>query len=59
MEQWKETYNTGWSDWEIFFPDPRKGEYINAPLGAECISLGTRKLIDMFYLEPVNIWHIG
>ena len=42
MEQWKETYNTGWSDWKSF-PDPRKGEYINAPLGSGVYQLRNKK----------------
>ena len=42
MEQWKETYNTGWSDWKSF-PDPRKGEYINTPLGSGVYQLRNKK----------------
>ena len=30
MEKFEKLYNTGWSNWKPF-PDPRKGEYLNAP----------------------------
>lgn len=43
MEKWKETYNTGWSDWKPF-PDPRKGEYLNAPLGSGVYQLRNKKI---------------
>jgi len=42
MEERKETYNTGWSNWKPF-PDPRKGEYLNAPLGSGVYQLRNKK----------------
>lgn len=42
MEEWKKTYDTGWSDWKSF-PDPRKGGYISAPLGSGVYQLRNKK----------------
>lgn len=57
MEEFEKIYNTGWSNWKSF-PDPRKGDYLIAPLGSGVYQLRNRKIISMFYLEEVNIWHI-
>lgn len=42
MEHFEELYNTGWSDWKSF-PDPRKGEYLYAPLGSGVYQLRNKK----------------
>lgn len=57
MEDFEKIYNTGWSNWKSF-PDPRKGDYLIAPLGSGVYQLRNRKIISMFYLEEVNFWHI-
>ena len=53
MEHFENLYNTGWSDWKSF-PDPRKGEYLYAPLGSGVYQLRNKK-INTFYLEQVSI----
>ena len=57
MEEFEKIYNTGWSNWKSF-PDPRKGDYLIAPLGSGVYQLRNRKIISMFYLEKVIFWHI-
>lgn len=42
MEEFEKLYNTGWSDWKSF-PDPRKGEYLTAPLGSGVYQLRNKK----------------
>lgn len=42
MERFEKLYNTGWSDWKSF-PDPRKGEYLYAPLGSGVYQLRNKK----------------
>ena len=42
MEEFEEIYNTGWSNWKSF-PDPRKGDYLIAPLGSGVYQLRNRK----------------
>ncbi|SCH90614.1 hypothetical protein [uncultured Bacteroides sp.] len=42
MEDFEKLYKSGWSDWKSF-PDPRKGEYINAPLGSGVYQLRNKK----------------
>ena len=48
MERFEKLYNTGWSDWKSF-PDPRKGEYLYAPLGSGVYQLRNKKT-DEFVL---------
>ena len=48
MEEFEKIYNTGWSNWKSF-PDPRKGDYLIAPLGSGVYQLRNRKIISMFY----------
>ena len=43
MERFEKLYNTGWSDWKSF-PDPRKGEYLYAPLGSGVYQLRNKKI---------------
>ena len=43
MEEFEKLYNTGWSDWKSF-PDPRKGEYLYAPLGSGVYQLRNKKI---------------
>lgn len=54
MEYSEKLYNTGWSDWKSF-PDPRKGEYLNAPLGSGVYQLRNKR-IDKYIL--FNILHV-
>lgn len=42
MEHFEKLYHAGWSDWK-FFPDPRKGEYLNAPLGSGVYQLRNKR----------------
>ena len=42
MEEFEKIYNTGWSNWKSF-PDPRKGDYLIAPLGSGVYQLRNRK----------------
>ena len=42
MEEFEKLYNIGWSDWKSF-PDPRKGEYLNAPFGSGVYQLRNKK----------------
>lgn len=43
MENFEKLYNAGWSNWEPF-PDPRKGEYLNAPLGSGVYQLRDKSI---------------
>lgn len=42
MEEFEKIYNTGWSNWKSF-PDPRKGDYLIAPLGSGVYQLRNTK----------------
>ena len=42
MKNFEKLYNTGWSDWKSF-PDPNKGEYLNAPIGSGVYQLSNKK----------------
>lgn len=55
MEHFEELYNTGWSDWKSF-PDPRKGEYLYAPLGSGVYQLRNKKT-DEFVLYGTSKNH--
>ncbi len=58
MEEFEKLYNTGWSNWKSF-PDPRKGEYLYAPLGSGVYQLRNKKInINTFYLAQVSMSHI-
>lgn len=43
MEEFEKLYNIGWSNWKSF-PDPRKGEYLYAPLGSGVYQLRNKKI---------------
>ena len=42
MEEFTTLYKVGWDDWRPF-PDPRKGEYLNAPFGSGVYQLRNKK----------------
>ena len=48
MEKFEKLYNTGWSNWKPF-PDPRNGEYLNAPFGSGVYQLRNKRT-DEFVL---------
>lgn len=43
MEYFEKLYNKGWTDWKSF-PDPREGEYLNAPFGSGVYQLRNRRI---------------
>lgn len=71
MEEFEKIYNTGWSNWKSF-PDPRKGDYLIAPLGSGVYQLrntkcdkyvlfGTGKHLAhrmSYYLSPLEQVHV-